>query len=308
MRRVEHLLLQIRRHTENVQQSATDGITDLELIEALNNAQESMTARIHMTNNKLLADELEYTSVASQEAYDLPFNIFSNSHIIDMSWATSGAYADLISLEKVGFKERIRDTGYPSKYILKGSKVLFNRIPQASGELGVMTFNPRLPRLDRRSGQVTVATLDTVTKTITTLTLSSAITPTLANAYFDQTDYLTVVDRDGTIKMKSIPIDSVDTGTGVVTVAAGFVYATGETIAVGDYVCLGKYASTHSQLPETCERFLLAFGYKRVFLRDCSDDYLLQSKELQEMMDEITEVIGMESSDVEYIPLLDTDF
>ena len=191
MRRVEHLLLQIRRHTENVQQSATDGITDLELIEALNNAQESMTARIHMTNNKLLADELEYTSVASQEAYDLPFNIFSNSHIIDMSWATSGAYADLISLEKVGFKERIRDTGYPSKYILKWSKVLFNRIPQASGELGVMTFNPRLPRLDRRSGQVTVATLDTVTKTITTLTLSSAITPTLANAYFDQTDYLT---------------------------------------------------------------------------------------------------------------------
>ena len=308
MRRVEHLLLQIRRHTENSQEGTTDGISDLELIEALNNAQESMTARIHLTNNKLLADELEYASVANQEAYDVPFDLFSNSHVIDFAWSTSSDYADLVPLEKVGFKERIRDTGYPSKYILRKNKVLVNRIPQNAGQLGVMTYNPRLPRLDKRSGQVTVATLNTGARTITTLTLSAIITPTLANAHFDQTDYLTVVDRDGVIKMKDIPIDSVNTTTGAVAIASGFVYAVGETIAVGDYVCLGAYSTTHSQLPETCERFLLMFGYKRVFLRDCSNDYIAQDKELQDLMNEIMEVIGMESSDVEYVPLLDTDF
>jgi hypothetical protein len=308
MRRVENLLLQIRRHTENSQEGVTDGISDLELIEALNNAQESMTSRIHSTNNKLLATELEYTGVSGQEEYELPFNLFSNSHIIDFSWAVSGAYADMDPLVKVGFKERIRDSGAPSRYLLKGSKVLVNRIPDSSGQLGVMTYNPRLPTLDKRSGQVTVATLNSGAKTITALTLSSAVTPTLANAFFTQADYLTVVDRDGVIKMKAIPIDGVNTSTGVVSVASGFVYATGETIAVGDYVCLGKYASTHSGLPETCERFLLMYAYKRVFLRDCSSDYILQDKELQDLMNEIVEVISMESNDIDFIPIINADF
>lgn len=304
MRRVEHLVTQIRRHTENVQVGTTDGITDFEIIQALNDAQESLTANIHLTNNKALALEKEYTSVSGQEEYDLPFDLFSQSHVVDFSWSTSSEYKDLSPLRKGYFKERVRDTGDPSLYILRRDKVLVNRIPDTSGNLGVMVYNPRLPGLDKRSGKVSAVTLNNTDNTITSLTLDNAFSVALADAGFDQTDYLTIVDRDGAVKMKAIPIDSVNTTSGAVTIASGFVFEAGETITTSHYACLGKYTTTNSQLPETCERFLLMYGYKRLFLRDSSNDYILQDKELKELMDEILNIFGQESNDVDWVPIL----
>jgi hypothetical protein len=145
-------------------------------------------------------------------------------------------------------------------------------------------------------------TLDTVNLEIDALTLDSSFAVSLANALFDETDYITVVSKTGVIKMKSILIDSVDTSTGVVTVDTDFVYEDGETIEVGDYVVHGKYATTHSELPEICERYLLEFGYKRIFYRDSSQDWQIAHQELVQSRVDIIDAIASMTSDVNYIP------
>jgi len=311
MRRVEHLIKQIRRHTENVTESgqiagANDGISDMEVVEALSNAQERLVAAIHLTNNKLLTKESVITPVASQELYDLPFDIYTDSHIVDFQWSSTGQARDYRTLERVSFKERHQVEGNPTRYILRAKKVLVNPIPTAANQSGLIQYNPRLPKLDIRRGQVDVATL--TADAITTLTLDNAWGVALADASFDEIDALCVVDRDGIIKMKNIPIDSVNTTTGAVTVASGFTFDAGETIAVDDYVVLGEYATTHSELPELAERYLLMFSYKRLFFRDCSTETVAQDKELKELEAEIIESIGTISSDVEYIAILNDEF
>lgn len=307
MRRVEHLIKQGRRFTENEQLGVTDGILDMEFVEYINNAQDSMVVGIYKTNNDLLTKEYQFNAVARQEEYNLPFDIFTNSHIIDFSWSRTGQLRDLRSLEKVSFKERYIESGDPDRYILRGGIVLVNKIPPSSTQLGLMSYNPRLPRLDIRRGKVSAVVLDVPNLAVTSITLDSAFDVTLANALFDEADYLTVVSRDGDIKMKSIPISDVDTTTGVMTLESGFVYEAGETIAVGDYVCLGKYSTTHCSLPEICERYLLEYLYKRIFFRDSSDDWQIASSDLQETRAEIIGVIGLETSDVTYIPILDSE-
>lgn len=307
MRRAEHLIKQIRRFTENEQVGVTDGIANIEFVEYLNNAQDSMLIGIYQTNNDLLTEEYQFSGVQGQEAYDLPFDIFTKSHVVDLQWSRTGQLRDLSPLEKVGFKERYIENGVPDRYMLKKGQVLLSKMPESNGQIGLLLYNPRLPKIDIRSGKVGSVSLDVPTLSITSLTLDSGFDVSLTNALFDQTDFLTVVDRDGNIKMKAIPIDLVNTTTGVVTVAAGFNFEEGETIVAGDYVCLGSYTSTHSRLPEICERFLLEYGYKRTFFRDSSDDWNLAQNDLQETKNEIIGVIGLESSDVEYIPILNSE-
>ena len=307
MRRIEHLIKQGRRFTENEQIGVTDGILDMEFVEYLNNAQDSMVIGIYQTNNDLLTKELQFNGVQGQEAYDLPFDIFTDSHVVDLSWTRTGQLRDLSPLEKVGFKERFIEVGVPDRYFLRRKQLFLNKMPDSSSQLGLLLYNPRLPRLDIRSGKVSAVVLDVPNLVITSLTLDGAFDVLLANALFDETDFLTVVDRDGNIKMKAIPIDSVNTTTGVVTLDSSFVYEAGETIAVGDYVCLGAYTSTHSELPEICERYLLEYLYKRIFFRDSSDDWQLADRDLQESKKEIIDVIGLETSDVEYPAILNSE-
>ena len=117
MRRAELLVNVIRRLSENVQVGASDGISQIEMVHFITSAQERLVSRIHKTNNKLLTKEHKVTPVSGQEEYDLPFDIFTDSHIVDLVWTKTGNARDYISLEKVGFKERFQEVGDPTRYM-----------------------------------------------------------------------------------------------------------------------------------------------------------------------------------------------
>jgi hypothetical protein len=309
MRRVEHLIKQIRRYTENVKVGSSDGILDIEFVQYLNDAQESMLSGIYsLTNNDLFVKEYLVSAIYGQEEYDLPFDIYTDSHVISVKWSRTGQARDLVPLEKRRLRDRFQETGDPGWYMLRNGKILFNKIPQSANQYGSIQYNPRLPKLDIRSGKVDAVTLDGGTNTITSLTLASAFDVTLTNALFNEADYLTVVDRDGVIQMKAIPIDDVNTSTGVVTIGNGFVYEAGETITTDHYVCLGSYTSTHSSLPENCERFLLEWGYKKIFTRDSSEDWQIAKADLMEARGDILTAISVEHSDIDWIPETNEDY
>ena len=105
--------------------------------------------------------------------------------------------------------------------------------------------------------------------------------------------------------MREIPISAIDSSTGVVTVDAGFMYESGETIEVGDFAVRGKYSSTYSQLPDICEKYLLEYSNTRILMRDSSTDAEAIAQILAKVQTTLQTAYAEPDSDPDYVAVLD---
>lgn len=304
MRRVEHLIRAIRRHTDNETNGSDSGLSDEEYIQFLNDAQDHLYREINKTYRKIFTTSSKFPSVANQEEYDTPIDMFQTS-IVSLEYSPTGQEKDYYPLQRRELIEQVSAPGVPLAYGVRGQKIVVNCIPQSAITNAFrIKYNKALPRLDKRR---TVVKSATAVGTVTALTLE----PT--NAAFNylnylENDYLTTVDFDGTIKCTAIGYGSVAVGTGVVTLQGTKTLLTGETVVAGQYVCLGKRATTHSQLLDDCEGFLIAWGVWKGLKRDSSSDSVLQNQELAVMQQSIIDSYGENYQDVDQIPIINSDY
>jgi hypothetical protein len=304
MRRVDQLITQSRRATENQEFTDSAGIQDEEFLEYLNNAQEEIHSVLQSTFPSILVNISSFSAVAGKEAYDIPRDVYLGTRIdqLEFSQSTEEAY---YVLRKGSLKERISvDRGVPAFYIRNGSQLLIQPRPQSSG-LFRISYQREIPRLDVRRGQVSAYTAG-AGNTITTLTLDTdqAID---ATALVEE-NFITVIDKNGVVKMCHIPVTAVSSSTGEVTIEPGFVFEDGETIEVGDYVCRGKFSSTTSQLPDVCEKYLLEACNMRILMRDSSVD----SAEIAALLSRVQETLRLAfaepDNDPSRVPIISTEF
>jgi len=196
-------------------------------------------------------------------------------------------------------------SGSPVFYIRFSNYFLVQPAPSSAGKFRVVT-QLALPRLDVRRATVSAVTLDAAAGTITSLTLDTTVDIDAEN--IQNEGYITAVSRDGALKMAAIPVLEVNTTTGVVTVASGFTFSATETIAVGDYVTLGAYSSTNSDLPDVCERYIVDFMIWKLEKRDSSGASPEISQELRDQEDDIITSFGMPDDDVSYVTILDPQY
>ncbi len=306
MRRVEHLIRTIRRHTDNESNGSDSGLSDEEIIQFLNDAQDDIYSGIVRTYRKTFVTSSKFNSVASQEEYDLPSDIFQSS-IVTLEYSHSGLEKDYYPLQRLELIEQASISGTPLAYNVRGSKLIINPIPSSSITNAFrIRYNQALPRLDKRR---TVVKSATAAVTVTALTLE----PT--NAAFNylnylENDYLTTVDFDGAIKCTAIGYGSVAAVTGIVTLtgAPTKTLLTGETLVAGQYVCLGKRSTTHSGLKDDCERYLIAYPVWKMLKRDSSTDSADQERELAMMKQDIIDSYGETYQDVDNIPIINSDY
>ena len=118
------------------------------------------------------------------------------------------------------------------------------------------------------------------------------------------------MDWDGLVKCTAIPYSGITAGTGVIsfTGAPTKTLLTGEAIAIGDFILLGKRVTTHSQLLDDCERYLIAYGVWKGLKRDSSTDSGEQERELAMMRQEIIDSYGENYQDVDHIPIINSDY
>lgn len=299
MRRVEKLIKQARRIADNEEfdndPSNPLGIVDDELVEYVNDAQDNMQAAISEVHPKLFIKEKLIDLVAEQETYSLPDDLYLGGRIEHVEALYSTQAGDYYTLPHESLKRRLPDVSstFPDFYIRKANNLLIQPKPSGARTNGIrLSYQYKLPTLDIRRGLVASA-VDTGTS-ITSITLN--LTPTLTRdadlvlipeRTIEDFDFLTVVGSDGTAKMKAIPVDSYDSDTGIITVTSGFTYETGETITAGDYIIGGKDATTHSDLPDTCQRYLIAYMAWKMLKRDSMVDLQDQERELAAMLREI---------------------
>lgn len=305
MRITELLIEQIRRQTENTNPlSIDDAITDDEIIQYLNDAQERIESLIVRQHNSIFAKEVLYDVVRHKEVYELPIDTYINRYIVSIEYAQNGRADYFDKLQRAVMAQRTSIDGYPCQYIPRSNEIIINPIPDNSVAGGFrITYNPRHPGLDKRRGVINTAEVNDTSKKI--ISLSLQVNDLFNSEDFNNIDYICFVDRYGNSNMRAIPIIEVQDD-GTVIVDPDFTFQDGENLT--GYVVRGKFATTHSQLPHNCEKYLLAYGAWKIFKRDSSTDSTEQQRELSAIESDIVDSFAQDNGDVQGIPIINNEF
>jgi hypothetical protein len=305
MRKLELLILASRRATENQEFTDTAGIQDEEFIQYFNDGQEEIHSLLNQAFPHILMASKEIQMVQGQEAYDIPEDVYLGTRIDFVEFSPNGEAQNYYPLKKGSLKERLNGLQTdPTFYIRNGSQLLMQPAPQSSNGKIRVSYQKAIPRLD-----IQRATVETVTlgagNTITTLVLDDTLLLDI-DALLEE-GYITVTDKDGVVKMQSVPVTAIST-TGVVTIAPGFAYQTGEFIAVGDVVLRGKKSSQFSSLPDVTEKYLLEYANTRILIRDSSTDADAVGQVLLKVQNTLQTAFAEPDSDPDYVPVLDGQY
>lgn len=305
-RLIDHLITDIRAHTENEEFSDSIGIDDEEFVRFLNDAQYRLHSLIVQAHSSIFLQEKDINIVLRQQSYDLPSDIYIKNKVSGVEYSYNGDTKNYFHLKPTTKRLRSNQEGSPVNYIRQSGKILLSPIPLDSGAVMRLTYVRQVPKVDKRRGSIGSVTLDNSANTITAISFNVS-SDSIDSTAIDKSNFITIVDKNGNIKMKNIPYDSYDTGTGVITVTSGFEFEEGETIEVGDYVCGGKNSTTHSEFPEEVERYLIAYCSWKILKRDSSVDSQEQTQELLEMESDIVAGYSDPTDDIYEIPDINDD-
>ena len=301
MRRLENLIEDSREETENDEFTADAGIQDKEFIRYANDAQSRLQSKIFQKSQKVFISEYIFSTVSRQESYELPYDILFENAISNVQFSSSPAGIDYYPLEQSTLKER-NTIGYgePSFYIRRSGKILLNPVPTGGGKKVRVSYVKRLPKMDTRRAKI--LTVTTSGSSITSLTLDTG--SLLDSDALLKESRFSVVNSDGNQLMRRILYTDINSTTGVVTIDPSFLFESGETIAVGNYLVKGEDSCNKSELPFNLERYLLAYMNWKILKRDSSSDSAEAQGELIAMEDEIISSFGDVDDDIERIPII----
>lgn len=303
LRRTDLLITQVRKQSENTDFSDTTGIGDEEIIQYLNDAQHRLQTVILAQHPAVFLTENIQNTVARQESYDLPSNAYIGNKVTNVDFSSSGNEVDYTALSLGNLKNRSTGVyGQPFFYIRQSSKLLLSPVPSTSVSKLRIVYVKRIDQIDIRRG--IISSVSTSGSSITTLIGDLSSTTSLDLTALGNAEYLCIVDTYGNVKMRNLPITSVESTTGAITLDASFEFEEGESVAIGDYLVIGKDTSTHSELERNCEKYLLAYATYRLMRRDSSVDAPEENNELISMEKEIAAAYAEVNDDVLEIPIL----
>lgn len=306
--RIDIMIRQVREETGNQSYGPNAGISDTQIVSFFNDALNYLELGINSLHARKFNAETFIDLQAGVEKYDLPADFLDSGGIVSVEYATGNPQStdpQWVPLVETTELERARGlrSNTPDSYAVVNNQIWIKPIPSVNktGALRVV-YVKRLSRFSTRRGKIDVATLDTGARTITALEVILN-TVTDPNEY-NLNEFISVVDADGNIKMKAIKIDgSLNTSTGAVPVRTDFVYESGETIAVNNYVVFGRNASTHQlDLDESAESFLRAYAAWKIMKMDSNTDSSEQAGELATMRDTLLMAYAQPNENIILVP------
>ena len=311
MRRTDVLINQARLVSRNdANADGTKAISDEEILQYLNDAQDRIQNLISSTKNiaKIFATQQIISVVANQEAYSIPDRVLLNKQIEAVEFSPTGSLTDYVRLEKLNFFNRDTNaTTYPWGYFKRGGQIFLQPTPSSSVGSIRVTYERDLDDLDIPRGVISSIT------TGTSVSFTALVLDSTADAYETTTpgwstqQYCCVVDKYGVRKAYNVPISSYTTLTNtIVPTGSLFTYTSNDSqVAVGDVAVFNKYTTTFSQLPDTCERYLIHSTAADLFHRGSSKDYDNQKEIVETMEKDILSALASQTSEVQMIPQMD---
>lgn len=270
MRYVGEIIADCREDTGEQDYSDDNGTPQSVPLAALNRAQTTLEALIYAQRPELFNKRsTTLTGVAAQEEYLIPSDAYSYDVKL-IEYSPDGNARNYYPLDCVSYIELFGDTdSTPQRYALRGPYFIVDPILGSSVGVFRVTYFPRFDGLDLRRGTVSSAPQNVGGTEYTSIVLAN-------DAYLDSVaigagEYLNVVDRDGEIVYRNIPYTAYSSGSQTITLDAGVLVSAG-AIAAGNYITIGRDKTTHSDLPDYCEPYLIArCNYKLFSVKSSSD-------------------------------------
>lgn len=294
MKRIEQLIDLARKQSGNSRYDADSGVPQSVFVQYFKNAQDSIVMPAINAKSKLLQTVKIVDVVPGQAFYSYPSNIYL-SMIDTMEWSSDGiTYNDLFR----GIpKDRLDFPGNPCSYIPQKGGFLLNSVAQ-NGKLRITyTMYPNRPQ--KRSGKV--QSVGITGQVVSSLTLD------IAEGSYDEDEinsdyFLCVVDKYGVQKAANIPYDSISSG---VFTLSSHTLASGESIAVGDFITVGENTVNKFELPDPIEAYLLKHAIYEAKYGDNSQWSKAALEDMGMMKQMLLDSFGSNTEDFVQIPIVD---
>lgn len=312
-RRIDLLIREVRRETANEDYGTNAGISDSQVCSYFNDALSLLERGITSEHASQFKAETFIDLVQDQEKYDLPSDFLPSGGVLSVEYAygdPSATNPQWVQLLEITDLERNRgDRSLPSAYQVVNKQLWLKDKPQTTKADALrVVYIKRLSRFDIRRGKVDAVTLNSGASTITTLevdlsTVGADVEAQAANEY-SVNEACCAVDADGNVKMKNIKLDgSLNLSTGAVPVRSDFVYSSGETIALNNYLVFGQNSSTHQlDLGEEFEGFLKSFVAWKINQEDSNSDQSQKMAEFQLTANSLLEAFRRPNKNIILIP------
>lgn len=311
MELLDKLIERVRRltHEQKFTDSATlasqRGLQTQTFVDLFNEAHQTLHGLVYDTKAQVFIGTDTQNVTAGTATYTLPSDTFLGANVISVDYKFGDGSSEYYKLLRKTVHERdSATTGTPRYYIQYNNSIVLEPSPATSVTSGLrITYELKQRTLDVRRGLVS-AVDDGSAPTSITVTSKSLLDIALASNVAGT--YITIVDKDGAVQMKNIPVSSYDSSTGVITLDS-FTPSSGEAVAVNDYVVIGSNASTHSPFPDFCEPYLVEYVKRSVLELNGHPALGTSENKLQQLMTQLITVWAAHHLDIDTIEEIDPD-
>lgn len=298
LRRNDFLMKKARILALNKDYSATHGVQDDFILAALQEA-------VDVLNNYLVNQRVEpfsafydFPAVSGADSYPVPDNAYMNTLVYEVWYSGDGS--------EVGFGDYPLDPvvrrdmgsrGYPETVNLDNGRIY--PIPAPDSGTFRIKYDKRIATPDLQRGLVENITI--VNGVITALQIDP---DTVADRFFFEDDeFITIVNSLGQIQASGIQFAAYDATNGTFLLTPySLTVQNGSGAQPGDWVCIGKCATTHLDLPDFTEKYLINYMVERIMLGDSSTDQTELSPALNKMLESIAETYAQSPGGIYGIP------
>lgn len=300
MKRVENLIDIARKLSNNTSYDSNSGVSQAVFVQYLNNAQDSLMKEVVNLKSKYLMKQTDVTVVPYQEKYNYPTDCYMQ-HIDTIQWLDSVTGTYYQTLYKSYVKERVtRTTSYPFSYIPQNDGYHLNP-PIVSGILQ-LTYIKKFPTLQKRAGQISAVTVNGSNQVtaLSVLTTGSYDESEINSDYF-----LCVVDKYGQQKVLNLEYTSVSSGTFTLS---PFTLGSGESVSVGDFICVGKNTNNIPLWDDICESYLIKHMVYDAKYSDVSQWSKEAKVDMSDSFAQLSSSFATLSDDINQIAITDLSF
>lgn len=303
MQRLDLLIRQARTRSGNTKYGDKQGVSQRSYVAYANDAQQRIYNLIMQCRPTLFVKQATIDTVSGQAEYDLPTDVYLKHNLITVQYTPNGNAQLYYPLAQNYARNEVSIPALPESYFLRDGKLILTPIPMTGYTDALrITYQYVIPQLDIR--RALIASINTGTDTITLTDNTMLLQETESDLSEGWVDFVCVVDSNGVVLQRDIPVTSYDSTTKVLTCGDDITSAGAGT----GYLVFGAYASTHSSLLDIAERYLVEYMTLRSQASDTSSEVGVTSQVLKMIEAEIIDAIESLEEDIFQIPILDTQF
>lgn len=291
-RRLEEMIIDARAQAYSEDYSLTEGWDDNVVVRLFNLGLNRLYHAITQIDNPANIEEFTLDIVQGQQSYDIPIDVFMSIRIMDVRYLWGTQQYEFKTLKQGMIQDRLDyPINIPDFYCIRDGKILLSPAPNLTKDNSlIVNFQKRMRSVDVRRGLLASKTNGppvTITLSFTSSSSKNANMETNAGSLLDKIDYICLVDRDGDPIVSQIPINNYNSSTQVITGEDTYTFPTDEltaldaAIAAGSaiYITSGLYSSSHSELDNQCEDYLIEFVIARLLRLQSNQGEMLEAKE-----------------------------